>query len=107
MFEPIQDFLVKVSAKKGIKKEFEAIKVCNEFRKIVPKIFSNFDTASSHIIPAYYRDFSLMIEADSPAFCQEVFMRKEKIIDEMNSRMGRKVVRELKTRLRRAGSLSS
>ncbi|MFA6917768.1 MAG: DUF721 domain-containing protein [Candidatus Gracilibacteria bacterium] len=100
MFSPFQQYIQKAADKYGISKELNAIKICNSFREIVPDLFEKIPQAKDYVTPAHYKNGALTVNVPSPAWAQEVIMRKEKIIDEMNSRAGRKVIRNLYTQLR-------
>lgn len=100
MFSPFQQYIKRAADKYGISRELNAIKVCNDFRAIVPELFSRIPQASDNITPAHYKNWTLTVNVPSPAWAQEVIMRKEKIIEEMNTKAGRKIVRNLFTQLR-------
>jgi hypothetical protein len=100
MFSPFQNYIKKAANKYGIAKELNAIKICNDFRAIVPNLFQKVPQAQDHVTPAHYKNGILVINVPSPAWGQEVILRKEKIIEEMNSRAGRKIIRNLYTQLR-------
>ncbi|MFA7685482.1 MAG: DUF721 domain-containing protein [Candidatus Gracilibacteria bacterium] len=100
MFSPFQQYVKRAAAKYGISKELNAIKVCNDFRTIVPDLFPRIPQASDNITPAHYKNWTLTVNVPSPAWAQEVIMRKEKIIEEMNAKAGKKIVRNLFTQLR-------
>lgn len=100
MFSPFQQYIKRAADKYGISKELNAIKVCNDFRAIVPDLFQRIPQASDNITPAHYKNGTLTVNVPSPAWAQEVIMRKEKIINEMNEKSGKKVIRNLFTQLR-------
>lgn len=100
-FQRFQDLLPRAAARYGISKEYQAIKVCQTFRGILPDIFKGKKEAQNCIRPGSYKENKLTIDVDSPGWAQEVIMRKEKIIAEMNAKMGRQVIKDLKTRLRK------
>ena len=100
MFTPFQQYVTRAANKYGISKELYAIKICNNFRAIVPEMFDKIPQAKDNITPAHYKNGTLTVSVPSPAWAQEVIMRKEKIINEMNEKAGKKVVRNLFTKLR-------
>lgn len=100
MFTPFQQYIKSAADKYGISKELNAIKICNDFRALVPDLFQKIPQASDHVTPAHYKNGILTVNVPSSAWAQEVIIRKEKIIDEMNSKAGKKVIRNLYTQLR-------
>lgn len=102
MFSPFQSYIKQAARKYGISRELNAIKICNDFRALIPDLFEKTPQAQDHISPAKYKNGVLTINVPSPAWGQEVIMRKEKIIEEMNSRAGKKIIRNLYTQLRQS-----
>jgi len=101
MFENFQKFLTGAATRYGIKKEIEAAEVCHIFKKLVPEIFATKPEPEKNIEPAYYKNNILVINTQSPAWSQEVIMRKEKIIEEMNAKAGRKIIANIRAELKR------
>ena len=99
-FEPLQNFIFKAAHHYGIGKELKAAKVCHDFKTIVPEIFKGKEFPHHHIKPAFYKNGELMINVTSPAWAQEVIMRKTKIIEEMNKKSAAEVIKTLRTQLR-------
>lgn len=100
MFTPFQAYLKKAAAHYGISKELQAAKTCNDFRTLIPELFSKTPQADQYIWPAHFKNGSLVVNVASSAWAQEVIMRKEKIITEMNAKAGKKIIRNLYTQLR-------
>lgn len=100
MFEPLQKFIPHAAGHYGISKELKAAKVCHDFRTIVPKIFAGKEFPHHHIRPAFYQNGELVINVTSPAWAQEVIMRKTKIIEEMNKKEASETIKTLRTQLR-------
>ncbi len=65
----------------------------------MPDIFETHPNIKDFIAPAYFKGNTLTINVKSPAWGQEVIMRKEKIIDEMNRRAGQEIIKKLKTKI--------
>lgn len=99
-FDPFQKFVQNAAARYGIGVEIEASRVCQKFRSITPEFFAHIEGATDHIKPAFFKKGVLVVETASPGFSQEVIMRKDKIIDEMNSKLGSGVVKNLRAQLR-------
>ncbi len=101
MFEPFQQYIGKAAKSYGVGKEVEAAKICEDFRKILAKIFDGKEEARDYIEPAYYKNNVLVIDVENPGWAQEVITRKPKIIEEMNKKAGREIIKNLRTRIKR------
>lgn len=99
-FEPFQKFIKRAAVKHGIAKEAAAAKVCHDFRTLIPELFESLFYPEKYIKPAHYKNGSLTINVENPAWGQEVIMRKEKIIREMNRKAGEEIIKNLKTQLK-------
>ncbi|MBI2634892.1 DUF721 domain-containing protein [Candidatus Peregrinibacteria bacterium] len=99
MFEPFQKFMPRAANRYGIGNEVEAASICQIFRTILPDIFVHKESAAQNITPAYYKKNTIVINVKTPAWGQEVIMRKSKIIEEMNRRAGKKIIKTLRTQL--------
>lgn len=100
MFEPFQDFLKKTANRYGLARQVDAAKICHDFRELIPEIFKNKETPEAYIKPAYFKDSILTVSVDSPAWGQEVIMRKPEIIDALNQKAGKQAIKNLRTQLR-------
>ena len=98
-FEPFQKFMDRAAGKYGMTRQIKAAEVCESFRKIIPELFKEPDTAARFVKPAHFKDGQLTISVDSPAWAQEVIMRKEKIIRSLNQKAGKQVIKSLRTQL--------
>lgn len=100
MFEPFQKFIARAAVQYGVTKEMEAAKICQDFRSLMPELFKDRDEADTYISPANFKDSTLTLNVENPAWAQEVLMRKPKIIHEMNKKIGKQIIKNLKTQLR-------
>ncbi len=100
MFEPFQQYIGKAAKSYGVGREVEAAKICGDFRKILPEVFSGKEIAQKYIEPAYFKDSVLVIDVENPGWAQEVITRKTKIIEEMNRKAGREIIKNLRTRIK-------
>lgn len=98
-FEPFQKFIKRAASHYGITKEVEAAKICQDFRSIMPEIFATVPHAADYIQPAYYKNRTLVLNVASPAWGQEVIMRRPKIIEEINKKAGKQIINSLRTQL--------
>lgn len=87
----------------GISREFEAAQICQQFRKLTLEIFPHAE-AKDYIQPAHFKKNELTIYVENAAWGQEVIIRKPKIIAEMNARLGKQTIKDLKTRIKRQAS---
>lgn len=101
MFEPLQKFIKRAARKYGVAAELEAAGICQNFRDLIPGIFKGKETPEQHIQPAYFKNNILAINVENSAWAQEVIIRKEKIITEMNQKAGEQVIKNLRTLLKR------
>jgi len=100
MFEPLQKFIDRAATRYGISKEMKAAKVCQSFRALTPELFKGREVTEEDINPAHYQSDTLTINVSSPGWAQEVIIRKEKIIKEVNAKVGEEMVKYLRTQLR-------
>lgn len=100
MFEPFQNFIKRAAKHYGVATEIEAIKICNNFRGLIPRLFIEKPSPETHIQPAYFKNHTLVISVENSAWAQEVIIRKPKIMEEMNTLAGKKIIRKLRTQLR-------
>lgn len=98
-FEPLQKFIPRAANKYGISREMKAAQVCHDFRKLLPELFKENKDALFCIAPAHYQKDTLTINVSSPAWAQEIIMRKPKIIEEMNKKAGKEIIKNLRTQL--------
>jgi predicted nucleic acid-binding Zn ribbon protein len=99
MFEPFTNYLGKAANRYGIAKEINAIKICQNFKQLVPEIFKEKETPERYIQAAYFKNSVLVVNVENSAWAQEVVMRKSEIIKEMNSKIGKEVIKNLRTKL--------
>jgi len=99
MFEPFQKFFDKAARNYGMKKAVDASHVCHVFRKIMPEIFTS-EKAKENISPASFQENYLLINVKSPAWAQEVMMKKALIIEKLNENIGKQMVKNLRTQFK-------
>jgi hypothetical protein len=97
MFEPFQKLVIKEANRRGISNEMVAAHVCHNFRELMPTIFKGVNDAAENITSGHYKSHTLTVNVKTPAWSQEVIMRKEKIIDEINKKMGEEIIKSLRT----------
>jgi len=77
-FTQLKDLLPKAVNKYGLNREVRAAMVRDKARKAVVRIFG---AENYSVRPMFFKNGILHIEVDDAAFSQEVFMKKEEIIN--------------------------
>lgn len=98
-FHPFQKFIPRAANVYGISREMQAAHICHQFEKLIPEYFDLAKNPSASVRAAHYKNQELTIAVSTPAWAQEVTMRKHKIIEDLNAKMGREVIKNLKTQL--------
>lgn len=97
-FDPIQNFFPLVANNLGFKKTLTAIQICQKFQKLLPKMVQT-QSADSNISAKSYSNKTLSVAVSSPLWAQEITMRKDEIIRQMNAEFGEEVIKKLKINL--------
>jgi len=97
MFEPFQEFIEKTAGQYGISREFRAIKVCTEFDKLFPLHFNVSLNPQKHISAGHFKNGTLYVKTTSPTWAQELIIRKQKLIHELNKNLKFPLVKDIKT----------
>lgn len=97
MFQPLQHLMPRAANKMGIGREFLAVQICHAANQILKDIFPQ--TGPYKIRSQSFQKGQLIISAPTSAYNQEIMMRKEDLIKSINAKMGRRVVRGLRTLL--------
>ena len=100
MFEPFQQFVRKAANQYNMGRQMDAAKVCHDFRALIPELFGDNEALKENIKPASFKEKVLVINVTSPGWAQEVIIRKPKIIEEMNKKAGKEVIKNLRTQLK-------
>ena len=66
----------------------------------MPELFKGREAAMENIKPRSFKDGTLVLDVENPAWSQEVIIRKAKIIEEMNKIAGKNFVKIIRTQLR-------
>lgn len=97
MFEPFQKFVKKAAGHYGVAVEVEAAEVCSAFRGLRYLWFDEPEAVEEFVDAAFFKSGVLVIKVGSPAFAQEIMIRKERIISDVNQKLGRNLIKELRT----------
>ncbi len=99
-FEPFQKFLVRAANQYGMKRQVEAAHICQTSRAVLAHVFADTETFEQYVEVGYFREGVLVLKVENGAWAQEVIVKKEKIIREVNGRIGEEVVKNLRAELR-------
>ncbi len=99
-FEPFQKFLVRAANQYGMKRQVEAAHICQTSRAVLAHVFADTETFEQYVEVGYFREGVLVLKVANGAWAQEVVVKKEKIIREVNGRIGEEVVKNLRAELR-------
>ncbi len=97
MFEPFQNFMKRAAGRYGVSVEVEAAEVCSAFRGLLYLWFDEPEKVREFVDAAFFKSGVLVIKVGSPAFAQEIMVRKERIIIDVNQKLARGLVKELRT----------
>ena len=99
-FIPLQNLLPRAANHFGMSRQMEAAKVCHDFRSVLTTLIPNIPEAPDNISPAHYQKGTLTINTTSPAWAQEVITRKPKIIEALNEKAGKEIIKNLQLQVR-------
>lgn len=95
MFEPFQKFVMRAAGQYGVRNEVTAARICQSFREIMGDIFEC-EEVNDFIEAGHFKSGVFVVNVENMAWAQEVITRKEKIIREMNNRLGDEVVKNIR-----------
>jgi hypothetical protein len=101
MFDPFQKYIQIAANRHGISTELKAATICQIFRNLIPEIFKGKKTPEKFIQPAHFKKNTLTINVENQAWAEQIIIRKEKIIEEMNQKAGQKIIKNLRTQLKK------
>jgi predicted nucleic acid-binding Zn ribbon protein len=97
MFTPLSKIIPRAAAQLGIKREIEAALICEKYRKLAPRLVHT--NALKHTFPKFYRNKTLTIAVENPAWAQQVMNCKSALLQAINESLGKKSVEMLKTQV--------
>lgn len=74
-----------------------AVDVCYKAKESLRKLLP--EETHQYIAPKHYKNNTLTIAVSDPIYAQEVMMRKENIIRDINEKFGKNVIQNLRTQL--------
>lgn len=90
-FTQLKDLLPKAALKYGVAKEVKAAHICDRARRAVSEIWG---AETREARPLHFKDGVLTIEVDDSAWAQEVFMKKNELIDAVGE------IKDVRTRVK-------
>jgi len=97
MFIPLKKILSGHLKKAGIGRQIEAAIVIEKFNKILEEIFG--EKILKRVRAVSFRNKVLTINCLSSVLIQEIYLKRYKIIKELNKRLGEEIVENLKFRM--------
>ena len=83
MFRPISELVVREINKAGLSGEVKALAVISEYKKVVREMIK--DEAVENLVPKFFKEGALHIEAKSAGWSQNLHMKQYQIIDKINT----------------------
>lgn len=83
MFKQLKDIIGISINRAGLSGEVKALAVISEYKKIARKIIG--DEAVENLIPKFFKEGTLHIEAKSAGWSQKLYMKQYQIIDKINT----------------------
>lgn len=93
MFTRLQNIIPSAAIKLGVRREIEAAIVCEKYRACAAEIIH--PKALNHTAPKFYKNHTLTIAVENPAWAQVVLSHKQKLVAHING--DKKFLRDLKT----------
>ncbi len=97
MFSPFQELLKKAINHHGMGGVVEASQICTKFNEVKGALFP--EDEENVLKPKHFKDHTLTIQVPDSVWANEVINRQSKIISEVNSKYGQKVIEKIKTEL--------
>lgn len=94
-FSPFQEFLPKAINQHGLQKTVVAIGVCDTFTNLKQSIFP--EDAENRLTAKNFKDGTLTIGVPDSVWAHEVIHRKDKIIQDVNTKYADQVIKKIRT----------
>jgi len=98
MFEPLQKYFHRVAKNYGVSRELNASLVIFYAKQVFAELFKKIDPLSPQAFPATYSRGTITVKVKSSAWANEIIIHKEKIIDEMNKKIGKVIIKKIITK---------
>lgn len=97
MFTSLKNVMEQNIRRSGISRQILAARVVEKFDQIIAEIFGEGILRKARAM--YLRNDVLTVSSISSVVTQEIYLKRAKIIAELNRRLGREVVSEIKFRM--------
>ncbi len=94
---PLKNILSRHLQRAGVGRQIEAAIVVEKFNQILSEIFG--ENILKRAKAASFKNKVLTVNCLSSVLAQEIYLKRQKIITELNRRLGREVVENLKFRM--------
>ncbi len=91
----IKSILFKVLQRQGIRKQVEAAEICREANEILERMFGDENPPRA----GFFRNSTLQLRCSNSVLANEIQLRKERIRNEINEKLGNEVVKNVLTRM--------
>ncbi len=92
MFRPISELVVREINRAGLSGEVKALAVISEYKKVVREMIK--DEAVENLVPKFFKEGTLHIEAKSAGWSQNLHMKQYQIIDKINTALNGDIVQK-------------
>lgn len=92
MFRPISELVVREINRAGLSGEVKALAVISEYKKVVREMIK--DEAVDNLVPKFFKEGVLHIEAKSAGWSQNLHMKQYQIIDKINTTLNGNIVQK-------------
>ncbi len=94
MLNPIKRSLEKSISRAGIERQIEAVRICKCWQEVIEIIFSKEISEKSRAIK--FHNSALIVAVLNPVFAQEFKFKEDEIVEEINKKIGRNVVKKIR-----------
>lgn len=91
MFKPIKDLIGISINRAGLNGEVKALAVISEYKKFTNEIMG--DDAAKNLIPKFFKEGNLYIEAKSSGWSQNLHMKQHQLIVNINEALNEDIVK--------------
>jgi len=98
MFEPLQKYFHRVAKEYGVSRELNAALILFYTRNVIADLFKKMHDVGEYVDPSIYSRGTIIIKVKSSAWANEITMRKEKIIEEVNKKIGKPLIKKITTK---------
>jgi len=98
MFEPLQKYFHRVAKSYGVSRELNASLIIHYAKQVFAEMFNKIENAELNAFPAVYSRGTIIVKVKSSAWANEIVMKQEKIIDAINKKIGKPLIKKITTK---------